>query len=124
MKQLWIKTSDKLPPEGKYVLARHTRGTWHDSSDQENVNCVVVKLVKGLSETQRNQMKSGEIDDPMVDCFISGRNWPSPRSSIYAPGDQYDNNMKPYHWSQFGPDSFFGQAISHWMPIPKLKEDE
>ena len=34
----WIKTSDRLPQEGKYVLARHNRGTWIDSDDQENVN--------------------------------------------------------------------------------------
>ena len=46
----WINTKDKLPEEGKYVLARHNRGTWNDSDDQENVNCVVVKLVKGLSK--------------------------------------------------------------------------
>lgn len=33
----WISTKDKLPEEGKYVLARHNRGTWHDSTDQANV---------------------------------------------------------------------------------------
>ena len=46
----WISTKDRLPVEGKYVLTRHNRGTWGDSDDQKNVNCVVVKLVKGISE--------------------------------------------------------------------------
>lgn len=77
----WIRTEDALPPFGKYVLARHSRGTWRDSDDQENVNCVVLKRVK---------------------CEVGG------------------NNLVPYKWKEFGPDSFFGQDISHWCPIPEL----
>ena len=40
----WINTKDRLPEEGKYVLVRHSRRTWHDSDDQANVNCVVAKM--------------------------------------------------------------------------------
>ena len=53
----WISTEDGLPKEGVYVLARHNRGTWHDSDDQANVNCVVVKLKKGISKKERELMK-------------------------------------------------------------------
>lgn len=72
----WINTKNRLPEEGKYVIARHNRGTWKDGTDQENVNCVVVKLVKGIS----------------------------------------------LEWKQFGPDSFSGQTITHWMPIEPINE--
>ncbi len=58
----WIKTSDKLPEEGKYVLGMHGRGTWHDSDDQDNVNCVVVKLKRGISEEERERMKTNGED--------------------------------------------------------------
>lgn len=108
----WIKTADQLPPEGKYVLARHNRGTWHDSSDQENVNCVVVKLVRGLSALDREKMKSGEIPDPPYSS--------STRSRFYCSQDEFGNNRVPYHFTQFGPDNFFGQTITHWMSIPSI----
>ena len=74
----WIETTYKLPREGKYVLGRYSGGNWHDSEDQDNVICVVVKRIKGEAK---------------------------------------DNNKVPYKWDTFGPGSFFGQDISHWMPI-------
>lgn len=46
MNDSWISVDERLPPYGKYVLARHSRGTWLDSTDQENVNCVVVKRIE------------------------------------------------------------------------------
>ena len=102
----WISTKDRLPEEGKYVLARHNRGTWHDSTDQENVNCVVVKLVRGISKEEREKMRSGE---GLIE-----------RSRLYRPEDEHGNNLVPYNWIEFGPDSFFGQTITHWMPIEPL----
>lgn len=101
----WIKSEDKLPPEGKYVLGRHNRGTWHDGSDQANVNCVVVKLIRGISMEEREKMR---IKLP-------------PRANIYKPEDEHSNNEKPYYWSSFGPDSFFGQTVTHWLPIPEVE---
>jgi len=29
-----------------------------------------------------------------------------------------DNNKLPYKWHEFGPGQFFGQEITHWMPLP------
>lgn len=118
----WISTKDELPEEGKYVLARHNRGTWHDSTDQDNVNCVVVKLVKGISEKERELMKKGLMDNPEDDCYIScGVMLKGKRSSSYYASDQYANNKVPYNWETFGSDSFFGQDISYWTKIDKLE---
>lgn len=77
-----IKSKDDLPEEGKYVIAKHNRGTWHSRSDPKNVNTVIVKL---------------------------------------APATPEPNNKTDYKWLPFGPGSFFGQTITHWMPIPDIE---
>ncbi len=81
---MWYETEDQLPAFGKYVIAKHNRGTWEDSTDPTNVNTVIVKLVT-------------------------------------AP--VHGNNLMPYMWDEFGPDSFFGQSITHWMEIPSLLKE-
>jgi len=100
---MWILVKDKLPEEGKYVFARHNRGTWNDTDDQENVNCVVVKLIKGISQKERNKLDVN-----------------SKRYKTYSIGDEWGNNLVPYSWKEFGSDEFFGQSITHWMKIPPL----
>jgi len=120
----WIRTEDRLPEEGKYVIAKHNRGTWYDSDDQENVNTVVVKLVRGISEKEREDMKGTDKDyqvRPPEDhgsYKISGL-----RSDTYKQGDEDGNNTVPWKWDSFGPDSFFGQSITHWMEILDLPKD-
>ena len=122
----WISTKDKLPEEGKYVLARHNRGTWHDSTDQANVNCVVVKLVKGLSEKDRQLMKDGKLPSTKEGVTHYDGSWDKPiyteseRYNIYKGEDENGNNLVPYNWKSFGSDSFFGQTITHWTPIEPL----
>jgi len=100
----WISVKDGVPKAGKYVFAKHNRGTWIDEDDQENVNCVVVKLVKGISEKERSAM---------ADCE---------RKICYHAEDEHGNNLVPYYWDSFGSDSFFGQSIYCWMPIPEELE--
>lgn len=96
-----IKTEDDLPPVGKYVIARHNRDTWQDSSDQTNVNCVVVKLRRGISLKEREKLAED-----------------NPRKKEFYSSDQHGNNLKPYYWDAFGPSSFFGHEITEWMFIP------
>ncbi|MCK4813005.1 MAG: hypothetical protein KAT14_03605 [Candidatus Marinimicrobia bacterium] len=96
----WIKTKNKRPPEGMYVLGRHNRGTWKDSDDQKNVNCVIVKLKKGLSLAEREAMSECE------------------RKSTYTCDDEYGNNTAPYSFHTFGSAHFFGQSIYEWAYIP------
>ncbi|MFV0495691.1 DUF551 domain-containing protein [Mycobacterium sp.] len=123
----WISTKDKLPEEGKYVLARHNRGAWNDSTDQSNVNCVVVKLIRGLSKKDRQLMKEGKVPRTKEGGQRYNNNrdklvyTESERHNIYKSEDEHGNNLVPYKWEMFGPDSFFGQSITHWMPIKPLK---
>lgn len=107
----WISTERQLPEENKYVLARHNRGTWHDSDDQRNVNCVVVKLVRGISKEERAVMK---LDKTICKDYNVER-WKITKSE-----DEDGNNEKPYCWNTFGSTSLFGQEITHWLAIPDL----
>lgn len=111
----WVSVDTELPPEGKYVFARHNKGTWRDGDDQENVNCVVVKLVRGLSQENRKKMESGELPTEVV-RFVNGET--ALRHRVFRSEDEGFNNLRPYNWATFGPDSFFGQHILEWMEIP------
>lgn len=116
---MWIETAKQLPPEGKYVLGRHNRGTWKDSDDQDNVNCVVVKLGKGISVEERQKMKLGILPDKKHGpswCESQGWHY-SKRSSIITRHDEDGNNLVPYSFDTFGSSHFFGQEITHWQPI-------
>jgi hypothetical protein len=119
---MWIETAKQMPPEGKYVLGRHNRGTWRDSDDQKNVNCVVVKLHKGISQEERRKMKEGIIPDPDYGPLwnASEGNHYCKRSSITTCDDEEGNNLVPYGFHTFGPDHFFGQSITHWQLIEDI----
>lgn len=118
----WISVENELPSEGKYVLVRHNRGTWKDATDQENVNCVVAKLVKGISQDEREKMRLGQINEPSERGWCLSDGWrDTPRHLVYKAGDEHGNNHKPYYWSTFGVDSFNGQDITHWAKITTLQ---
>lgn len=102
----WNKTSEKLPPEGKYVLGRHNRGTWINPRDQEGVNYVVVSLIRGITEEERLQLP---------ECK---------RKYEYRSGDVFGNNLVPYMWECFGPDSFNGQVIEYWAEFNKVYDEK
>jgi hypothetical protein len=110
----WISTDDRLPKPNTYVLGYHNRGTWHDSDDQKHVNFVIVKYTPGLSAADREKMKEGLVPDPREGGYL--------RSKTHKTGDEGGNNRKPYAWNTFGPGSFFGQEITHWMPLPEPPE--
>lgn len=98
---VWTKTSEELPPEGRYVIARHNRTTWKDSDDQEGCMVVVVKMRRGISLLDRAALS----DD-------------NPRKHLYCFSDEHGNNQKPYQFATFGPGNFFGQEIVEWCEIP------
>jgi hypothetical protein len=41
----WIPISERLPEIDTYVIVRYSGNNWRDSSDQANVNCVVMKRI-------------------------------------------------------------------------------
>lgn len=113
----WINTADFLPPERKYVLVRHN-GNWFDKDDQENVRLAVAKLVKGISEEDRENMKNGLTPLEHQTCFDGDyRAKTYERWKIYKGEDQHANNLVPYKWETFGPTSFFGQDVTMWKFI-------
>ncbi|QVW55826.1 hypothetical protein pEaSNUABM9_00245 [Erwinia phage pEa_SNUABM_9] len=99
--EIFYPGKGELPDEGTYVLAHHTRGTWVDT-DQEGCEWVVVKLVRGLSQAERDALP---VNDP--------------RKGVISFGDEWGNNTKGYAWNQFGPDSFFAEDIDAWCHIPR-----
>jgi len=121
MNWIEIKSEYDLPQEGKYVIGRHNRGTWRDNDDQENVNTVVVKLVRGISQKEREEMKGTDKDyqdsPPEVTEYYKSTGL---RSDTYKQGDEHGNNTVPWAWTSFGKDSFFGQTITHWAAIEPL----
>ena len=42
----------------------------------------------------------------------------SHRSKLIKPEDEYGNNKRPYNWTN-SPVQYFGQEITHWMPLPE-----
>ena len=100
----WKLTSDELPKEGTYVLGLRDGDNWHDSDDQDGVNYVVVKLVLGLSKKDREKLSDNH-----------------PLKGTFRFGDEDGNNLRPYRWDTFGPGDFFGQEISHWCYIERVK---
>ena len=108
----WISTQDRLPQEGKYVLAKHNRGTWHDSDDQQNVNCVVVKLQK-----RSNLYYKGADEELPPGCEYV-------HSQLIDGGKTHVDVFRVkgsecYIWETFGASSFGDKEITHWMTIPE-----
>ena len=123
---MWISTKDRLPPEGKYVIAILNKHNWRDDDDQDHACTVVVKLVRGISKKERADMRAGLIESYDVGlekwCFKTNQlvRTKAPRWKIEQSEDEAGNNLKPYNWSGFCGD-FFGQEVDWWMPIPPLE---
>lgn len=96
----WIKTTDQLPPERKYVIGRYHARNWGDNDDPENAGVVIVKLIKGLSKQERENLPDSDV-----------------RKFTFKAGDEDSNNLVPYIWATFGASKFFGQDIIEWKFI-------
>lgn len=112
----WISVSDKLPEEKEYVLI-----AMHDVIE-------VARIEKGISQEERRKMKSGEIPDAEEFGYEPGKPpFVVKRSDAIKAADQEGNNLVPYIWrARSGPMDWFGQYVTHWMPLakpPKGTED-
>ena len=125
---VWVDASKHLPDAGKYVLVHLTKDNWRDSEDQAGVYFKIAKLRRGISLDERARMKAGELPDPDSHGWIAPDDqWQrvtSRRSDTYKGEDEYGNNQRPYCWKSFGPDSYWGQEVDYWMPIPPLSPNK
>ena len=110
----WISVKDRLPEEGEYVLILM-------GSQIE-----VARIEKGISQEEREKMRSGELPDKEEFGYIPGREpFIRKRSDAIRGCDQWGNNSVPYKWyAQSGPMEWWGQYVSHWMQLPELPASE
>lgn len=104
----WNDTKYSLPDEGVRVLIF-------------DGNVQVAKLVKGISEKEREKMKNGEMPDDFCELWSKNKVISVRRSEIYRKGDEFGNNLVPYQWEACGfPRDWWGQDVTHWMPLPDV----
>lgn len=111
----WISVDERLPKEKQYVLI----WLWSGSAQ-------VARIEKGISMSERAKMRRGEIENPLISVsnspFDTGRKAVY-RGNLYYGADEHGNNKKPYRWvANGGPMTWFGQEVSHWMPLPERPE--
>lgn len=109
----WISVDVLLPEEKEYVLIFGPR----------TGGMQVARIEKGISREEREKMRRGEIENPLIS--VSGGNFDTGRKAVYRSNlyygfDEDGNNKKPYRWYANGrPMDWFGQDVSHWMPLPE-----
>ncbi len=87
----WISVEDRLPNDGQWVFVYLPDMPWIDKSPSFQ-KIAVAQFNLGL------EVFSGIIRN----C------------------DKHGNNLKSYAWRAFGPSSFLGQDVTHWMPLPGI----
>lgn len=104
----WISVEERLPEEGKYVIV------WVGSAQ-------VARIEKGITEEERQKMKNGEVEDRIEYGWSQSTGFmPLKRSNLYKACDVHGNNRVPYCWkANGGPMEWFGQNVTHWMPLPE-----
>jgi hypothetical protein len=95
----WIPTKSRnLPQDGDVVLIK--------------TNCTNVR-------GRRNQLLQYHVA-----TFCLGRSTSEVESSgVIRFADEHGNNLRPYRWSGDGPCAWFGQEVTHWMPLPEPPTD-
>lgn len=91
----------EFPKNRTYVLIHVPNRPWYDSDDEVGKFWKVAKFVRGISEEER--------ENAML-----------PRRNTYKGCDVHGNNLVPYNWTEFGPDSHFGQDVENWCELPTL----
>lgn len=112
----WISVEDKLPENGEMVFVY--LGNYRQSQKYD-----VVRFEKGVSQEERKQMKERSLVDIGVNVYSNGHQVLAKRSSMFMASDEEGNNRKPYSWTN-SPMQYFGQDVTHWMPLPSPPKTE
>ena len=89
----WIPLSE-LTPEHKQLII-----VYAPNSQMNKVN--ICQFLKGISKEERQEMSGSE------------------RARTIQFGDEDGNNKRPYAFKvHMGPGQYFGQEVTHWMPLP------
>lgn len=109
----WVKPEDYLPEEEKDVLI-------FDGS-----RMYVARVLKGISEEDRQKMKKGELPDPVSIVWSLSTGYKEiHRSMLYNSADVHGNNRVPYCWeANAGQMKWFGQDVMYWSELPKSPLD-
>ena len=99
-------SNGQIPPENKYILIYCHDMPWKDSNHDLNVFWRVAKMVRGISEEERNILRNST--NPIE----------QKRARTYRPGDVFGNITVPYYFDEFGASSYFGQNIDEWCYLP------
>ena len=93
----WIDCNEALPKPNQVVIVYAPKSQMY--------SFCVCKFEKGISTEERKQLAGTE------------------RALTFKASDEHSNNRKPYCWSKAGgPGTYFGQDVTHWMPLPSDPE--
>ena len=92
----WISCEEALPKPNQVVIVYAKESQMADYS--------ICTFEKGISMEERRQMDGTE------------------RALRFKAADEHSNNRKPYCWRKFGPGTYFGQEVTHWMPLPSAPD--
>ena len=96
----WIPCVEKLPEKDQQVII-------YTTIKGKSINICTFK--RGISAKEREELK------------LSG----DKRGITFTGADEYSGNRKPYNWDVvYGPGSYFGQDVTHWMPIPDSPDSD
>lgn len=104
----WIPVSERLPEDGEVVQI------WCGEPQ-------IARYKRGVSMAERDAMKRGELEDTEeIGWALSTGCMTHKRSGVFKACDEWGNNAVPYNWeSTCGPMTWFGQDVTHWMPLPE-----
>jgi hypothetical protein len=88
LSEYWIPCDVVLPEDGQKVIV-------YAKSQMK-----IAQFEKGISLAERGALPEG-----------------SKRAITWSGADEHNNNKKPYRWNTY-PGSYFGQEVTHWLPIP------
>jgi len=96
----WISCDEQLPENEQLVII------YAPKSQMYKIN--TCRFDKGISAKEREELR-----------LAGDERW-----RIFNGADEHTNNRKPYRWKVQGPGSYFGQDVTHWMPIPDFPDSD